>query len=68
MNHTSSPRTVQANVRHQRKDQTTTAMNSDTDITEIRAFATSEIDAIGGGDISLGTWFSRVIWQMQNAP
>jgi hypothetical protein len=35
---------------------------------DARELSATEIDEVGGGAVSLGTYIRRLIWQMQNAP
>jgi hypothetical protein len=43
-------------------------MITENDATEVRKLTEAEIGDVAGGSVSVGTWISRAIWQMQNAP
>lgn len=34
----------------------------------VRELSTDEIGCVGGGSVSLGTWFKRFVWQWENMP
>lgn len=45
-----------------------TTANEGFEQADVRALTGAEIEEIGGGAISLGTYIRRLVWQVQNAP
>lgn len=45
-----------------------TVLNSEFETADMRLLTEGETGDIGGGAISLGTWFTKLVWQIQNAP